>query len=131
MSKLLPALKNVAIMLISLLLPLREIAVAVLVLVLIDTVLGVWAASRAGEAITSGKLKRIISKLLLYYCAIIVGYIAGTYLVDNMLPIEKMITTLIGVVEVKSVLENLDIISGGDFFKSVLNKLDKSNEEDK
>jgi hypothetical protein len=111
--------------LIVMLAPLKAIIVAIAVLVLIDTITGIMAAVKSKDPITSSRMKRVISKMFLYYSATVVGFIASTYLVDGALPLEKMITTLIGVVEVKSILENLDIISGGSMFKNILNKLDK------
>ncbi len=115
---------------ISILAPLKAVVISVILLVIVDTILGVLAARKSGDEITSSKLKNMIYKLLIYYTAILVGFVSGKYLIDGIIPIEKMITTLVGVVEVKSILENLDIIYGGSFFKSLVNKLSKKEEED-
>lgn len=129
--QLLKVLENLFISLVILLAPLQSVMVSIIVLVVLDTILGVIAARSQKEPITSHKLKRMVAKLGLYYTAVLVGFVAGNYLIDALIPIEKMITTLIGIVEVKSVLENLDIIYGGSFFKSLLDKLDKKQDEDK
>lgn len=122
-------IKNLALSLIAILLPLKAIAAAIVVLVIADLITGCLAARKLGEKIESNKLKRSVSKLMLYYSATLVSYVATVWLVDSLIPVQKMVTTLIGIVEVKSILENLDIIHGGNFFKAMLQRLEKKSEE--
>lgn len=123
-------IKNLALSLIAIFMPLKAIASAILVLTLIDLITGILAARKCGDPIESSKIRRTVSKLMLYYSATLVSYIASVWLVDGLIPIQKMVTTLIGVVEVKSILENLDIIHGGSFFKALLGKLEKKENEE-
>lgn len=109
---------------IAFLMPLKTVCIAIAVLTLVDLITGLLAAKKCKNPITSSGLKRTVAKLALYYAAVLLGFVAGQYLISpDLIPIEKLITTLIGAVELKSCLENLDIVSGGSFFKSIIDKL--------
>lgn len=105
---------------ISIFLPIKAMAIAALVATLIDLVLGVLAAKKQGIAITSSGLKQTIIKIFVYEIALILGFIIQKFLMQDSLPLTNLISTLIGCTELKSVAENLEIISGQPFLAALI-----------
>ena len=113
---------------IAILAPIKAVMIAVGVLVIADMITGVWAAIKRSEKITSAGFRRTVSKLVIYQIAIITGFVVEHYLVDGSIPIVKIIGGVIGLVELKSVLENANSISGTDIFQLILNRLGSQND---
>lgn len=115
--------------------PIHQVLGTVLSMIVIDLVTGILAAKKRGEKINSRSLRQSVSKFFVYEIAIMSAFLCEQYLTSNSIPVMKMISTLIGIVELKSVLENLDGISGESFFRSIVSKLNpdqpKSNNDDK
>lgn len=59
---------------IGLLAPIKIIMILVFVFILIDTIGGVWVSNKLGIEITSRRLSKFISKLLVYQTVIILAY---------------------------------------------------------
>lgn len=107
--------------------PIQSVMVTMLVLILADLVTGIIAARKRGEAISSSSIRRTVSKILIYEVAIALGFIAQAYLIKDIIPVANLIGSVVGLVELKSVLENLNSISGQDLLKSVIDKLGSQN----
>lgn len=103
--------------------PLEGILWAVVALVTLDLLLGIVAAYKRKEPLESNKLKRTVVKLLVYQLTIIVSYGTMHYLTGPEIPLLKIVTSIIGLTEVKSVLENLAVITGNPIFHSFLGAL--------
>lgn len=86
-------------------------------MIFIDTVTGIMAASNRGEKVSSTKLKRVVSKLIVYPLAVLMGSFAE-YLLPA-IPFLKASATLLIVVEGTSVLENINDILGFNLFQMV------------
>lgn len=108
--------------------PIKPAVITVMVLTIIDLITGVIAAKRRQEPITSAGFGRTIVKILVYEAATLCAYLAQKYLVLDIMPVCTLVTSLIGITELKSVLENLDSISGGSFFSSLITKLNSTND---
>lgn len=113
---------------IAVLAPVKATVVAVSVLIIADLILGVLAAKKRGEPITSAGLRRTITKFTVYNCAIIIAFILQTYLIGESLPAVKLISGIIGITEGKSLLESLDVIYGKPIFLTVVQKLGSKND---
>lgn len=122
-------LSKVAVMIVSVLAPIHAVMISVGVLIFSDLVTGVWAAIKRGEHIKSSKLRNSVSKLIIYQIAIISGFVFETYLIGDLMPITKIVAGIIGLVEIKSIFENLNVIYGSDLFKVLINKLGSTNNE--
>lgn len=109
-------------LIVLLLAPIKMLMFSVGLLVLIDLILGVWAAISRKEKVTSQGLKRTVTKTLVYQLAVIVAHIIDTQLVPGM-GVLKIVSGLIAVTEVKSIFENLHTITGIDFWSAALHKL--------
>lgn len=126
-------LKTLILGLIAIFAPAQSVVITVLVLCIADLISGVAAAVKEGSPITSSGLKTTVIKVMLYETATLLAFLVGSYLVPEELPVMKIVTGLIGMTELKSVLENLDRISGDKFFRSVVSKLQsmgKTDEDD-
>lgn len=113
---------------VAVLMPIKAVLVAAFVLCLFDLVLGVSAAVRQKQKITSKGLGRSVVKLLVYEIAIIAGFIVQKYLIQDSVPLVNLIGGLIGVTELISVLENVNKINGSNLFAGIIKMLEsKSN----
>jgi len=112
---------NVRTFLISLLAvfsPIQPLMAAVAALIVADTVTGIIAAYKRGEEIRSSGLSRAIVKLFVYQVVIVTGFLMETYIVTDLgVPIVKLLAGVIGVVEFKSLLENVETVTGLDLLK--------------
>lgn len=109
--------------------PIKAVLATTLVLVLLDTLTGVYAAYKRKEPITSGGLKRTVGKIVLYEFALCVAYLAQHYLIGDDFPACRLVSTMVGLVELKSVLENLDSISGSNLFQSILSAITQKQDK--
>ena len=107
--------------------PIKSVIIATGVVIFLDLITGVIRAYKAKEKIQSSVMRRTVTKFAVYQTAIISGFIIETYL-SPAIPITKLISSVIGLVEAKSILENLNEIYGTDIFKNLLNKLGSDND---
>jgi hypothetical protein len=107
--------------------PIRMALITVLVLILADLVLGVWASVKSKQSITSSGLRRTVIKFFLYELAILLGFLAETFLIGASVPVCKLISAFIGLTELKSIMENLNAIGGGSLFAALLSKLNPND----
>jgi hypothetical protein len=108
--------------------PIQNLLIAIVSMVAADTLTGIIAAFKKKEPISSAKLRQSISKVFVYEVAICVGFIAETYISDY-LPVVKIISAMISMVELKSIYENLNVISGSNLLSDVIVKLGSKNLE--
>lgn len=111
---------------VSLLAPVHPILLTVIILIIADTVLGIWASLKNGVVFTSARAGRVISKLLIYETVLCVLYAVETNII-HVLPLVKLAASMIAVVETVSVLENAGLILGQPVFKFLIDKLGSIN----
>lgn len=128
MSKIIASLEALVVSALSIFAPIKTIMIVVLILILSDLVTGIMAAIKRKEPITSAALRRTVSKILAYELAIALGFVAQTYLMDGSIDVTKILSSLVGLVELKSCLENLNEVSGTDLLKSLIDKLGSTNQ---
>lgn len=126
MNKTLKLIETGALMILAVFAPIQSLIITTVVLIVVDLVTGIYAAVKRSEAITSAGLRRTISKLFIYEVALMCAYLAEHYMQLD-LPIVKMASTMVSLVELKSIMENLNSISGVDLLKSLIEKLGSSN----
>jgi hypothetical protein len=128
-TKLLTWSKAVGLATLAVLLPIKAMVLAALALILLDAVVGTWAAKKRGEKITSAGLRRTISKMLIYSICLISGHVVGVFMLGGLVPVASLVAGAVGVVEIKSVLESAQEILGIDLFRAVIDKLGSKNAE--
>lgn len=111
--------------------PIKAAVIVCGILVLADTITGIGAAAKRGEPIRAARMRRVVTKTLIYQAAILTSFLCERYLLDGTLPLSKLVSGIVGVVEMKSILENLDSISGGPLFQAVMGKLGSPNDPGK
>lgn len=110
--------------------PIQAALLTVFALIVVDLITGILAAWKIGNEITSSKMKKTVVKLFVYELAITMAYFVGLNLTGPTLPVLNIVASVVGVTELKSVLENLDILTGGGVVKSILGALN-TNKDDK
>lgn len=109
--------------------PIKALLLTTGIIIFADLILGIWAAHKRGESITSAGIRRTVTKLGVYNAAILLGFLIETYMLEGFIPISKIAGGLIGVVECKSIMENLNDLHGSDLFKTLIKKLGSINDE--
>ena len=115
--------------------PIQSALIACGFLITIDLLFGIIAAKKNGIKIESGKLKITAIKMLVYQLFLISGFVAETYL-SSYIPFVKIILTYLSSVEILSISESFQKITGLPIIKyikeQIMNKLNKgkNNEQD-
>lgn len=116
-------LKNALVSIGIILAPVKMTLLVVLLLCAIDLVTGILASRKKGLPIVSFGIRRTVLKLLVYETAIILAFLVEMYMTGPDMMVLKLITSLIGLTELKSVLENLNTLSEGGLLKIIIDKL--------
>lgn len=112
--------------LLSVFAPVGPVLATILALVVVDLITGLVVSRKAGIPVTSEGLKKSVLKLSLYLIAALLAFLVGNYLTGPLVPVLNIVSGLIGITELKSVLENLDLISGGSLMKVIISAIQKS-----
>jgi phage-related holin len=113
--------------LLAVLAPVGPMMITALVLILADLVTGVMASLKKKKPITSAGIRRTVSKVFVYELAILMAFLAQTYMTGETVPVCNIVTGLIGMTEFLSILENLNTISGKKLLKAVIDKVGSEN----
>jgi hypothetical protein len=97
------------------------------VLIVIDTITGIWKAKKLGDKITSRKLSSIISKLGLYELTVIMFFLIDKFILNDIilqffsvpLMLTKIVALVLASIEVMSINENYKIVKGIDLWQSM------------
>lgn len=101
--------------------------VALLVLILLDFITGVYAAKKSGEAIRSGKVRHSAIKVMAYFAVI-----SGAHVAENGIPaaiafIDETVLAFFLITELISLIENVGRM-GYETPKKILNQLKEYKE---
>lgn len=108
--------------------PIHAIMIVTGVLIMADLITGIWAAVKKGDAINSAALRRTVSKFVIYQIAVISAFVVQKFMLADLIPASNIVASAIGLVELKSILENASKILGADVFKVILSKLGSVND---
>jgi hypothetical protein len=110
-----------------------------LLAILIDTGFGVWRSVKKGgwKSIRSRRLSHVISKSLLYSGAILFVFLIEKYIaadiVANFISIDLIMTKIVAffcvVVEIKSINESYESVTGQNVLKSLREFITRAKEE--
>lgn len=107
--------------------PIKGLLIACGVLILADMLTGMLAANKRNERINSADMRRSISKMFVYHIVIISAFFLEKDMLGNLVPVAKIVSGVIGMVEFKSILENASVIIGQDVVDLILDKLGSKN----
>lgn len=108
--------------------PAQELLIATGILVIADMVTGILAARKLGQPITSAGLRRTVSKMLVYQLAVGSAFLVQHYMAGDAVPISNIVSSAIGLTELKSIIENVDKIRGSSILKDLLSRLGSQND---
>lgn len=103
--------------------PILTAMIAVGLLISIDTILGVLAARKNGESVTSKKFGRIITKALVYELLVIASHLTQVYLFP-IVPFVNITLGFLAITEFLSIGENVSKITGTNFIGYFREQLD-------
>lgn len=103
--------------------PIKHLMVATGFLLVVDFITGIWASIKRGNEISSFKMRRTIVKALAYQSSIVVAFVIEKYMLEDAVPITKVVASIIALTEGKSFFENLNAITGINFWNAILNKV--------
>lgn len=120
-------LATLAISIAMVFMPIKATILTVMVLTVADLVSGVMAARKEKKKITSSGLKRTIIKTMVYEAVIMLGFLTQQYMTGEIVPVVKILAGFIGLTELKSVMENVERISGMSIIKLLIDRLNQSD----
>ena len=99
-------------------LPISGILLMIGVLIVIDTITGIWKAKKLGEKITSRKLSSIISKLALYEVTVIMFFLIDRFILNDIIltffSVPFMLTKIVALV-----LSSIEVMSINESYKQI------------
>lgn len=107
--------------------PIKPLLIACGVMIVADMITGMMAARKRKEPINSADMRRSLTKMVVYQIAIISAFVLERYMLEGLMPVSKVVSGVIGMVEFKSILENVSTIAGQDIVKMVIDKLGSKN----
>ncbi len=114
--------------LLAVLLPSAEYVIIAAFFVFSDTITGVLASKKRGQKFSSHRLFDTVPKLISYGIAILVAAaIQWKFMPD--FPCIKGITLFVVYIELKSIDENIQVITGESFFKKIIHLVNQKRKE--
>ncbi len=105
--------------------PVHSILIALSILVLLDFITGVMAAVKLKKKITSKGFKATVIKTFIYQSSVIVAMLIENHLMVGV-PVIKVVVALITMTETKSFFENVEVMTGIDFWGKMVSKLSQA-----
>lgn len=107
--------------------PIHSVMITVGVLIFADLITGIWAARKKKEEFSSARLRDSVTKIAIFQVVIVTGYLVETHLLQNSVPIVKLASGVIALVELTSLIENANIILERNIFQNIVDKLGSKN----
>lgn len=101
--------------------PVQATLMTAITMVVLDFILGIAASKKEATPITSYRMRDTVGKLLAYEGAIMIAYLAQTYLAKE-LPLTNIIGTYVALTEGTSCLENLNRLTNSNVLQVVIDK---------
>ena len=110
-------------------LPIKELMLTIGFLVAADMVVGIWKALKLKQRIRSRRMSDTITKLLLYQIAIMSGFLIESFIIAELIPITKLVATVIAVIEFKSIIESIESVTGKDLCSKIKTIIGRKSED--
>ena len=118
------------------LMPIKALMVMVGLMILLDTITGIWKAKKLHEIITSRKLSKVVSKMVLYQIGIITFFCLDRYILGEMIgaftSIPFFLTKIVAVffcgIELLSINENVYAVTDMNFYRMFRKMLTRTKE---
>ena len=114
---------------ITIFLHIKELMITIGFLVGADMVVGIWKALKIGQRIRSRRMSDSVTKMMLYQLAIVSGFLIETYIIEQLIPITKLIATVIAIIEFKSIVESIEAVTGKDLWGKIKTLIGRKSED--
>lgn len=114
---------------ISIFLPIKELMLTIGFLVGADMVVGIWKSLKVGQPIRSRRMSDTITKMLLYQLAIVSGFLIEKYIITDILPIAKLIGSVIAIIEFKSIVESIEAVTGKNLWSKIKEVIGRKSDD--
>ena len=89
--------------------PVQYMATVLVILITVDFCTGVLAAKARGELISSYKISKTASKIVVYITLVLLSHmITDSFLLGDAIPLSAIVSSYLALTELKSVLENMN-----------------------
>lgn len=105
------------------LLPTYEMIGVVLFLLIIDLITGIWKSIKLNIPITANKIGLTVTKMVLYMFGIVCAYVVQHNIAGDAIKVMLIFSTLISVREFKSIVENIEIITGSKIWDYIVEQV--------
>lgn len=102
--------------------PIHHLMLAIGAIIAIDFILGIAVARKRGIPITSREAKRTIIKMFLYQLTVLTAFLLDTFFIPGDLVV-RVSSMAIGLVEAKSIFENIHTLTGLNIWDSLKEKI--------
>ena len=110
--------------------PVHDVIIGVSILVTLDFMTGILASRKIKKKITSRGFRQTVSKTFSYQGTIVVAMIIEKHLVPG-IPVIKIISSFIVLTEAKSFFENVEVLTGINFWEKLTSKVTSLLKKDK
>jgi len=113
-------------LMVSFILPISHFLIFTVVLVVVDFVTGILAARKRKETLKSRGFSRTVSKVVLYFVAILLANgmdVVFLWNIDAPINFTYLVTGFVCLTEFKSNLENIGFLTGVDIWKNIAKKI--------
>ena len=110
-------------------LPIKELMLTIGFLVAADMVVGIWKALKLKQRIRSRRMSDTITKLLLYQIAIMSGFLIETFIISELIPITKLVATVVALIEYNSHIESIESVSGKVLWSKIKTIIGRKSED--
>lgn len=104
--------------------PIKATLIVVMVLAGVDLFTGIRVSKKRRRKITSAGLKRTVVKVMVYELVVMLGFLVQQYMTGDVVPVVQVLAGFIGLTELKSVMENLEAVTGMPLVKMLSNKIE-------
>ena len=109
------------------LIPIKPLLLIVGGAIFIDTIMGILRSRKQGDKITSNKMSRLISKMFLYQSCIVLFFCIEKFILQDIIQpittielfLTKIVTFSLISVEITSIIENYEGITGINIFTKI------------
>lgn len=109
--------------------PIHGLLLAVFILLLIDVSVEIVVSIKKKIAVLSATLRLFVVKVIMYEIALMSAFLVSHFMMNDVFPIPNLIASVCGLIELKSILENLDKMSGEPIFKSIIRSIKKKEKD--
>jgi fumarate reductase subunit D len=122
---------SLLIAIIALLTPIKPLLLTVGFLIAVDFIFGLMRAYKLKEKITSRKASNTISKMVLYTLCVLSVFFLDKYILETTLNLAKIVAGFISLVEIQSILETFEIMTGINIWDRLVKIVKRGTSETK